>query len=80
MENSLLVNFDEIWPKTLYYSTGTLVTFIIDKKAKFIFVQLCIAKEIPITICIIKQPPAMTQISQVAYIRWRWQIYQHIIH
>ena len=24
MENSLLVNFDEIWSETLYYSTGTL--------------------------------------------------------
>ena len=24
MENSLLVNFDEIWPETMYYSTGTL--------------------------------------------------------
>ena len=27
MENSLLVIFDEIWPKTLYYSTGTLARF-----------------------------------------------------
>ena len=24
MEKSLLANFDEIWPKSLYYSTGTL--------------------------------------------------------
>ena len=24
MENSLLVNFDESWPETMYYSTGTL--------------------------------------------------------
>ena len=24
MENSLLAIFDEIWPKTLYYSTGCL--------------------------------------------------------
>ena len=24
MENSLLVIFGEIWPNTLYYSTGTL--------------------------------------------------------
>ena len=27
MENSLLVNFDEIWPETLYYSTETLAQF-----------------------------------------------------
>ena len=28
MENSLLFNFDEIWPMTLYYSTGTFVRFL----------------------------------------------------
>ena len=28
MENSLLVLFDEIWPETLYYSTGTLARFL----------------------------------------------------
>ena len=28
MENSLLVKFDEIWPKTLYYSTGALARFL----------------------------------------------------
>ena len=27
MKNFLLVNFDEIWPKTLYYSTGTWARF-----------------------------------------------------
>ena len=27
MENSLLAIFDEIWPKSLYYSTGSLVRF-----------------------------------------------------
>ena len=27
MENSLLVIFDEIWPMTLYYSTGSLARF-----------------------------------------------------
>ena len=27
MENSLLVNFAEIWPKTLYYSTGSWPDF-----------------------------------------------------
>ena len=27
MENSLLTIFDEIWPKTLYYSTGSLAQF-----------------------------------------------------
>ena len=28
MENSLLVIFDDIWPETLYYSTGTLTRFL----------------------------------------------------
>ena len=28
MENSLLVNFDEIWPENMYYSTGTLTRFL----------------------------------------------------
>ena len=27
MKNSLLAIFDEIWPMTLYYSTGTLARF-----------------------------------------------------
>ena len=27
MENSLLVIFDEIWPKTMHYSTGFLARF-----------------------------------------------------
>ena len=27
MEKSLLFIFDEIWPKTMYYSTGTLARF-----------------------------------------------------
>ena len=27
MKNSLLVIFDEIWPKSLYYSTGSLARF-----------------------------------------------------
>ena len=27
MENSLLFIFDEIWPETMYYSTGTLTDF-----------------------------------------------------
>ena len=39
MENSLLVKFDEIWPKSLYYSTGTLARFLstlkIYKKSNF---------------------------------------------
>ena len=39
MENSLLANFDEIWPMTLYYSTGTLTQFLsnfkIHKKSNF---------------------------------------------
>ena len=28
MEKSLLAIYDEIWPKTLYYSTGTLAQFL----------------------------------------------------
>ena len=28
MENSPLVIFDEVWPMTLYYSTGTLTQFL----------------------------------------------------
>ena len=28
MENSLLTIFDEIWPMTLYYSTGSLARFL----------------------------------------------------
>ena len=28
MENSLLAIFGEIWPKTMYYSTGTLARFL----------------------------------------------------
>ena len=28
MENSLLFNFDEIWLKTLYYSTWSLTRFL----------------------------------------------------
>ena len=32
MENSLLVIFDEIWPETLYYSTGSLARFLSNLK------------------------------------------------
>ena len=39
MENSLFVNFGEIWPETMYYSTGTLTGFLsnlkIHKKSNF---------------------------------------------
>ena len=36
MKNSLLVIFGEIWPKSLYYSTGTLARFWSNcKKSKF---------------------------------------------
>ena len=39
MENSLFAIFDEIWPLTMYYSTGTLVQFLskikIRKKSNF---------------------------------------------
>ena len=36
MENSLLAIFDEIWPKSLYYSTGTLGQFLNKIIQKFI--------------------------------------------
>ena len=32
MENSLLVIFHEIWPETMYYSTGTLTQFLSNLK------------------------------------------------
>ena len=35
MENSLLAIFDEIWPETMYYSTGTLALFLSNFK-KFV--------------------------------------------
>ena len=35
MKNSLLVIFDEIWPKSLYYSTWSLTRFLSNFK-KFI--------------------------------------------
>ena len=39
MENSLLAIYDEIWPTSLYYSTGTLGQFLsnykIHKKSNF---------------------------------------------
>ena len=35
MQNSLLDIFDEIWPMTLYYSTGTLARFLSNLK-KFV--------------------------------------------
>ena len=35
MENSLLAIFDEIWPETMYYSTGTLTQFLSNFK-KFV--------------------------------------------
>ena len=41
MENSLLDIFDEIWPKTLYYSTGCFVKFWSNlKKSKLNWNQL----------------------------------------
>ena len=35
MENFLLVIFDEIWPETMYYSTGTFAKFLSNFK-KFV--------------------------------------------
>ena len=32
MENSHLAIFDEIWPNTLYYNTGTLAQFLSNLK------------------------------------------------
>ena len=45
MQNSLLAIFDEIWPETMYYSTGTLAQFFsnfkkIRKKSNFDWNQL----------------------------------------
>ena len=40
MKNSLLAIFDEIWPKTMYYSTGSLATLKICKKSKYYQNQL----------------------------------------
>ena len=34
MENSLLFNFGEIWPETMYYSTGTLIRFLASSKIR----------------------------------------------
>ena len=49
MENSHLVIFDEIWPITLYYSTGTLARFLsnlkIHKKSNFDQNQLKSSKQ-----------------------------------
>ena len=49
MENSLLAIFDEIWLKTLYYSTGSLARFLaalkICKKSKFDRNQLKLDKQ-----------------------------------
>ena len=47
MKNSLLAIFDEIWPMTLYYSTGTLVqaTLKIHKKSNFNWNQLKLATQ-----------------------------------
>ena len=36
MKNSLLAIFDEIWPKTMYYSTGSLATLKICKKIQIL--------------------------------------------
>ena len=44
MENSLLANFDEIWSKSLYYSTGSLARFLSNFK-KFVknpnLIEIC---------------------------------------
>ena len=46
MENFLLAIFDEIWPNTLYYSTGSLSKFWrIHKKSNFDQNQLKLSKQ-----------------------------------
>ena len=47
MENSLLVIFAKIWPRTLYYSTGTDfgATLKIRKKSNFDWNQLKLATQ-----------------------------------
>ena len=41
MENSLLDIFDEIWPTTMYYSTGSLAQFL-RKFKKFVKISILI--------------------------------------
>ena len=46
MRNSLLFIFDEIWPETMYYSTGTLTRFWSNfKKSKLDRNQLKLSKQ-----------------------------------
>ena len=40
IENRLLTIFDEIWPMTLYYSTGSLTRFL-SKFKNFLKIQFC---------------------------------------
>ena len=42
MENSLLVIFDEIWPMTLYYSTGCFVKVLSNLKIHLKEVHSCV--------------------------------------
>ena len=59
MENSLLFIFGEIWPKSLYYSTGTLARFLsnfkkIVKNPTLIRIRSNILQNIRTCICIRK--------------------------
>ena len=49
MENSLIFKFAKIWPKTMYYSTGTLARFLsnfkIRKKSNFDRNELKLSKQ-----------------------------------
>ena len=55
MKKSLLVVFDEIWPMTLYYSTGTLTRFWSNfKKSNTDQNQLKLLHSIRTCICIRK--------------------------
>ena len=39
-KNGVLVIFDEIWPKTMYYSTGTLVRFLSNFRNSPILIEI----------------------------------------
>ena len=59
MENSLLTIFDEIWRKTLYYSTGTLAKFLSNfKNSNLIGISPKFLHNIKTSTCIRKYHPS----------------------
>ena len=76
MENSLLFIFGEIWPETMYYSTGTLTRFLsnfkIHKKSNFdwicsksikyhIYSIYSIPRNCVVILKLLKSPKSITQ-------------------